>query len=104
MLPGLHGSPVHLLADNLRLAQKHCCGHVTHACGCAGDSLEAVAEVVYIPIYVKSAPDAGVQAVVEVVVSSCAREAMVVANLISFVSNTLHDLRVRLPCCYAWTA
>ena len=62
--------------------------------GLAGDGLEAVAEVVYIPIYVRSAPDAGVQAVVEVVVSSSTRESMVVANLISFVSNTLTDLKV----------
>lgn len=60
----------------------------------AGESLDAVAEVVYIPIYVKSAPEAGVQAVVEVVISSSTREAMVVANLISFVSDTLNDLKV----------
>ena len=68
-------------------------------CLAAGDSLEAVAEVVYIPVYVESAPEAGVQAVVEVVVSSSRREAMVVANLISFVSETLSDLKVSLfPC------
>ena len=55
-----------------------------------------MAEVVYIPIYVEGSPEAGVQAVMEIMVSSSAWEAMVVANLISFVSSTLNDLKVGL--------
>ena len=58
--------------------------------------MRSVAEVVYIPIYVEGAPEAGVQAVMEIMVSSSAWEAMVVANLISFVSSTLNDLKVGL--------
>ena len=62
--------------------------------GAAGDAVRSVAEVVYIPIYVEGSPEAGVQAVMEIMVSSSAWEAMVVANLISFVSSTLNDLKV----------
>ena len=60
----------------------------------AGEAVRSVAEVVYIPIYVTSSPEVGVQAVMEIMVSSTAWEAMVVANLISFVSSMLTDLKV----------
>ena len=64
--------------------------------------MRSIAEVVYIPIYVTGSAEAGVQAVMEIMVSSNAWEAMVVANLISFVSAMLTDLKVppqssRLP-------
>ena len=59
--------------------------------------MRSVAEVVYIPIYVAGAPENGVQAVMEIMVSSNAWEAMVVANLISFVSSMLTELKVLYP-------
>lgn len=56
----------------------------------------SVSELVYIPIYDAATPDDGVIAVLEVVISSTAVEAMLVANLISFVGDLLDQLQLSL--------
>ena len=63
----------------------------------AGSASGSVSELVYIPIYDLATPDAGVRAVLEVIVSSTATDVMV-PNVISLVGMLLEELKVRLAC------
>ncbi|KAK9820507.1 hypothetical protein WJX72_011094 [[Myrmecia] bisecta] len=61
-----------------------------------GEAFANIAELIYVPVYALAAPQQGVVAVLEVVVSAKAQEAMVVANVISYLSNLLTDMELSI--------
>lgn len=61
----------------------------------AAGSVERIAEVAYIPVHDVANPQANVVAVLEIFISACAAESMMIANVISCFSNILTELQVK---------